>query len=151
MTKFVREVVVACPPDHVFGVLSDIERLPEFSEMTVAVRNGPGRPVLAGDHFEQAIKVLGVELETKWEVTEVVANRLVRVEGTSHGNGRASLTQEVGADGAGSRVTFTVDYDPPFGVLGDIADKLVFEHRNEEQAEEILARLKTLCEGVPSA
>jgi len=151
VTEFVREVVVACPPEHVFGVLSDIERLPEFSEMTVAVRNGPGRAVLAGDHFEQAIKVLGVELETNWEVVEVVPNSLLRVEGTSHGKGRASLTQQVSPDGTGSRVTFTVDYDPPFGVLGEIADKLVFERRNEDQADEILARLKALCEGVPAA
>lgn len=42
MTNFVRDIVVACPPDHVFEVLSNVERLPEFSEMTVAVRNGPG-------------------------------------------------------------------------------------------------------------
>jgi len=45
MANFVRDIVVACPPDHVFDVLSNVERLPEFSEMTVAVRNGPGRAV----------------------------------------------------------------------------------------------------------
>ena len=44
-------------------------------------------------------------------------------------------------------MSFDVDYDPPFGILGEIADKLVFERRNEEQAEQILARLKELCEG----
>ena len=146
MTNFVRDIVVACPPDHVFDVLSNVERLPEFSEMTVAVRNGPGRAVQTGDTFEQAVKVLGVEFDTEWQVTEVSPDSKIRVEGTSHANGKASLTEHVMAEGAGSRVRFVVDYDPPFGILGDIADKVVFERRNEEDAERILEALKALCE-----
>ncbi len=38
-------------------------------------------------------------------------------------------------------------FDPPFGILGDIADKAVFEKRHEDDAEQILAGLKALCEG----
>lgn len=151
MSKFTREVSVSCPPSHVFDVLSNVERLPEFSHLTVAVRNGPGRPVQVGDRFEQAVKVLGVEFDTEWEVTEVVANTTIRVEGASQHSGKASLTQNVAPEGTGSRVTFEVDYDPPFGILGEIADKVVFERKNEEDAERILARLKELCEGAPAA
>jgi len=147
MANFVRDVVVSCPAAHVFGVLSNVERLPEFSEMTIAVRNGPGRAVQKGDHFEQAVKVLAVEFDTEWEVVDVVPDSMIRVEGRSHSNGRATLTQHITPEGEGSRVSFEVDYDPPFGILGEIADKLVFERRNEEQAEQILARLKELCEG----
>lgn len=44
MASFVRDIFVACPPSRVFGVLSDLDRLPEFSEMIVAIRKGPGRP-----------------------------------------------------------------------------------------------------------
>ena len=151
MSKFSREIVVECTPSKVFGVLSVIERLPEFSHLTVAVRNGPGRAVQVGDKFEQAVKVLGIEFDTEWEVTEVVADTRIRVEGTSQHNGKASLTQNVAPEGSGSRVTFEVDYDPPFGILGDIADKVVFERKNEEDAEHILGRLKELCEGAPAA
>ena len=151
MTNFVRDIVVACPPDHVFEVLSNVERLPEFSEMTVAVRKGPGRAVQTGDTFEQAVKVLGVEFDTEWTVTEVVPGRTIRVAGTSQHNGKASLTQHITAEGTGSRVSFEVDYDPPFGILGEIADKVVFERRNEEQAEQILNRLKELCEGATAS
>ncbi|MGB8857688.1 MAG: hypothetical protein WCC60_00455 [Ilumatobacteraceae bacterium] len=45
-------------------------------------------------------------------------------------------------------MTFEIEYDPPFGILGDIADKAVFEKRHEHDAEQILVGLKTLCEGV---
>ncbi len=151
MASFVRDVMVSCPPGHVFALLSDVERLPEFSEMTVAIRNGPGRPVQKGDRFEQAVKVLGVEFDTEWEVVDVVPDSMIRVDGRSHSNGRATLTQHITAEGDGSRVRFEVDYDPPFGILGEIADKVVFERRNEDQAEQILGRLKELCEGASTS
>ncbi len=146
MTIISRDTLVQCPPSRVFAVLVDLERLTEFSDMTIAVRNGPQRPVQVGDHFEQVIKVLGMEIDTKWEVMEVVPDRLIRFNGHSDGDGRASLTHRVDPEGAGSRVTFEVDYDPPLGILGDIADKLVFERRHEHEAEQLLSRLRDLCE-----
>jgi len=150
MTSIQREIHISSPPTKVFAVLADAERLAEFSHMTVAVRNGPGRPLAVGDHFEQVVKVLHIELDTEWEVTQVIADELIRVEGRSKSNGAASMTQRIAVDGEGSRVTFDIDYDPPFGLLGDIADKVVFERRHEADAELILASLKTLCEGAPA-
>ena len=147
VTEIAREVIVSCPPSRVFALLSDVERLPELTEMTVAVRKGPGRPLQQGDRFEQVVKVLGIELDTEWEVTEVVADSLLRVEGRSKSNGRASLTERLSAEGDGCLVRLEVDYDPPLGLLGEIADKVVFERRHEEEAEHILGRLKELCEG----
>lgn len=146
VASIVREVVVSCPPSHVFGVLSDLERLPEFSGMTVEIRNGPGHAVAVGDTFDQIVKVLGVELDTEWEVTEVRADSLLRFEGRSKSSGRASLTETVVAEGQGSRVRFEIDYDPPWGLLGEVADKVLFERRHEEEAESMLARLKQVCE-----
>ena len=151
MTKIVREVVVACPPSHVFDALANVERLPEFSGMTVEIKNGPGRPVQVGDTFDQVVKVLGRELDTEWEVTEVTNDSLLRVEGRSKSNGRASLTETLTPEGAGTRVRFEADYDPPWGLLGEIADKLVFEKKHEEEAESLLGRLKEMCEASANA
>jgi uncharacterized protein YndB with AHSA1/START domain len=150
MTNIRRQISIACAPAKVFAVLADVERLAEFSHMTVEVRNGPGRALAVGDRFEQIVKVLHLELDTEWEVTEVVPDRTIRVEGRSKANGSASLTQQVVPEGDGSLVTFEIDYEPPFGILGDIADKAVFERRHEQDAEQILDALKALCEGVPA-
>ncbi len=149
MASFVRDISVTCPPQRVFAVLSDLDRLPEFSDMTVAVRNGPGRLIATGDRFEQAVKVLGIEFDTDWEVTSVVADTLIELKGKSLSNGTARLVQQIVPEGDGCRVTFTVDYDPPFGLLGEIADKVLFERQNEQQAERILLALKGICEAVP--
>lgn len=145
MTSFTRDKVVSCAPERVFAVLSDLDRLPELSDMTVAVHNAPGRALQAGDRFEQVVKVLGVEIDSEWEVTEVEPARRIRVEGRSKSNGRASLTETLAPEGEGCRVTLEVDYDPPLGLLGDIADKAVFESRHEEEAESILEQLERIC------
>ncbi|MGZ4767714.1 MAG: SRPBCC family protein [Ilumatobacteraceae bacterium] len=148
MTSIRRQISISCAPGQVFEVLADVERLADFSHMTVAVSNGPGRMLTVGDHFNQVVKVLHVELDTEWEVTEIVAGETIRVEGRSKANGSASVTQHIAAQGDGSLVTFEIEYDPPFGILGDIADKAVFEKRHEHDAEQILVSLKMLCEGV---
>lgn len=146
MTSIKRDITINCPSDQVFAVLADVDRLPEFSDMTVAVENAPGRPLQVGDHFDQIIKILGIEIDTEWEVTEIEADTRIRIEGRTKSNGKASLTEHVAADGHGCKVTFDVEYDPPLGLLGDIADKVLFERSHEEQAEQILSRLKALCE-----
>ena len=148
MTNIRRQISISCPPEKVFEVLADVERLAEFSHMTVRISNGPGRTLAVGDHFNQIVKVLHVELDTEWEVTEFVEGETIRVEGRSTANGSATVTQHVAAEGDGSLVTFEIEYDPPLGILGDIADRAVFEKRHEHDAEQILVGLKTLCEGV---
>ena len=150
MANIVRETSVSCPPSEVFAVLANVERLPEFSDMTVAVKNGPGRPLQVGDRFDQVVKLVGIELDTEWEVTEMVANSHIKIEGRSKSNGRASMTETVTPHDDGCVVRIEVDYDPPLGLLGEIADKVLFEKGHEEQAEQILVRLKALCETVPA-
>lgn len=149
MTHIARESTIESTPTQVFADLRDLDRLAELSEITVEVRNGPGRLIETGDRFDQIVKVAGIEFDTEWEVTEIVADSLVRVEGRSKSNGRASMTERVSAVGDSCRVELDVEYDPPFGLLGEIADKVAFEKRHEDEAEQILGRLKLLCEGKP--
>ena len=146
MTHIARTITIDATASEVFAILQDLDRLPELSEMTVEVRNAPGRPIQTGDRFDQIVRVAGVEIDTEWEVTEVVVDSLVRVEGRSKSNGNATMTERVIAAGAACRVELDVDYDPPFGLLGEIADKIVFERRHEDEAEQILGRLESLCE-----
>ena len=146
MSSLSRSTVIDCPPDRVYAVLSNVERLPEFSEMTAEVRNGPERPIRLGDRFEQVVKVLGAELETEWEVVELSPPNLLRFEGTATGGARATLVERLSSSGGGTLVELEVDYDLPLGILGKAVDAAFLHGKNEEQAEQILVRLKELCE-----
>jgi hypothetical protein len=142
-----RTTVVACDPQVVFGVLSDVDRLPEFSEMTVGIRNSPGRALRAGDRFEQVVRVLGKELESEWQVVAVEEPSLLHLVGTAPAGAKATLIERLSAEGQGTRVELDVEYDMPLGILGDAVDAVYLHSKNEEQADEILAKLKALCEG----
>lgn len=146
MGHIVRSTTIACPPQRVFDVLTAVERLPEFSDMTVDV-HGPGRPVEVGDRFDQVVRVLGKELETEWEVVEVVAPTRLRFTGTGPAGATATLVETLEPAGDGTTVRLDVEYDLPLGILGDAVDALFLERKNEEAADEILARLAALCQG----
>ena len=146
MGHLTRSTTVTCPPERVFEVLSNVDRLSEFSEMTVAIRNSPGRPLQTGDRFEQVVKVLGKELESEWTVLEVQAPSLLRLEGSAPAGARATLIERLTPDGGGTHVELDVDYDMPLGILGDAIDAVYLHSKNEEQADEILGKLKALCE-----
>jgi carbon monoxide dehydrogenase subunit G len=140
-----RSASVACQPDRVFDVLTDVDRLKEFSEMTVEVR-GPGRPVQPGDRFEQVVRVLGKDLETEWEVVEVERPHRLRFTGTGPAGAHATLTETLEPEGDGTRVELDAEYDLPLGILGDAVDALFLERKNGEAAEAILAKLASLCQ-----
>jgi len=146
MTSLTRATHIACPPDRVYSILAVAERLPEFSDMTVDVRNGPGRPLQVGDTFEQVVRVLGTELESDWRCVELQPASLLRFEGTATAGARATLTERLSPEGDGTRVELEVDYELPLGILGKAVDAVFLHGKNEEQAEQILERLKALCE-----
>jgi hypothetical protein len=149
MTTLIRATSIACPPEHVCAVLADVERLPEFSDMTVAIRNAPGRPVQVGDTFEQVVRVLGVELESEWHVVAVDAPHELRFEGSAPGGARATLIERIMPERDGSRVELEVDYELPLGIIGQAVDAVLVRGKIEDQAEEILTRLRLLCEPAP--
>jgi hypothetical protein len=71
MAHIARSTLVRCPPPTVFALLSEVERLPEYSSMTVEVRNAPSRALQQGDRFDQVISLIGKHLETHWHLVEM--------------------------------------------------------------------------------
>lgn len=96
---------------------------------------------------DQSIRVAGVKLPTQWRCVDYDAPNLVAYDATSTGGGRLHMRQEVRVTGTGSTVTLSVDYDLPGGPLGDLADRVFVERRNEREAEHSLQNLKDLVEG----
>jgi ligand-binding SRPBCC domain-containing protein len=140
-----RSTLVGCPPNKVFDVLTNVERLQEFSDMTIEVK-GPGRAVQSGDTFQQRVKVLGKELESEWTAEEVTEPSLLRFHGTAPGGAEATLVEHLTPEGDGTRVEIDVEYDMPLGLLGDAIDAIYLHTKHEEHAEDILRKLKALCE-----
>ena len=152
MTHISRSVSISRPPDAVFTILTDVDRLPEWAATVVETRELSHPTLEVGCTFRQTFRVLGHELDSEWRVTEFDRPRRVRYEAGSTQGGRLEMVQTVRPLDHGSEVTLEIDYELPGGILGRIADKVIAERQNEHDAERSLEALKRIAEagGEPS-
>lgn len=146
MRRIERSIEIERPPEDVFAVLTDLDRLPEWATVVAKTRDVSELPLREGCTFRQTIRVLGRELESDWRVTELDPPRRVAYEARAPGGGVMLMSQTVSPAGAGSRVDLEIDYDVPGGLLGEIFDHLVLEEGNEREADASLRGLRTLLE-----
>lgn len=144
MTRIERTVELPRPPEEVFRVLTDLERLHEWATIVVDTREVSDTPLRAGSTFCQTVRVLGQEIESNWRVTELDAPHVISYEAQSPLGGSLAMTQRVEPAGDGSRVQLELDYELPGGVIGAVVDRVYLERQNEEEAERSLENLRAL-------
>ncbi len=147
MSRVQRTIDIEAPPERVFELLTDLDRLQEWATIAGDAVNPPAKPLAQGAKWKHKVKVAGVELEGDWNVVAIDPPRLVEYEATRSEGGWLKMLQRVAPSGGGSRVELEVDYELPWGVLGQAVDKLLVERRNEREAEESLENLKNILEG----
>lgn len=147
MTRVERTIEIEAPPERVFELLTDLDRLQDWATIAGDAENPPAKPLSQGATWKHKVKVAGVELTGDWKVVALDPPRLVQYEATRNEGGWLKMRQSVAPAGQGSRVELEVDYELPWGVLGQAVDKLVVERRNEREAEESLQNLKDILEG----
>jgi uncharacterized protein YndB with AHSA1/START domain len=146
MAHIERTINIDATPEEVFAILTDLDRLPEWSTITVATHDAPEDHLQVGATFRQTLRVLGRNVDCDWRVTEVDRPRKVAYDATAPGGGQLRMAQQVHEDGTGSRVELDLDYELPGGFLGDAANWAFVERRNEREAEHSLHNLKDLVE-----
>jgi carbon monoxide dehydrogenase subunit G len=145
MTEIRKTIDVNVPQEEVFTLLTDLDRLPDWSTITVATHDAPAQPISKGDTFRQSLRVVGRQLDTDWTVTELDRPRHVAHEAKGPAGARLRMAQTVEPSGGGCRVSFEVDYELPGGGVGDLASPLI-ERRNERGVEHSLQNLKEVAE-----
>ncbi len=145
MTQIRKTTEVDAAQDHVFSLLTDLDRLPDWSTITVATHDAPSQPLRTGDTFRQSLRIVGRSIDTDWTVTELDRPRHVAYEAKGPAGAWLRMAQTVESTGDGSTVSFEVDYELPGGVIGDLASSLA-ERRNEREVEHSLHNLKELAE-----
>ena len=150
MTRIERSIHIEERPENVFRILTDLKLIPRWAVIAQDTYVRPESELTAKDQeFHWTIRVAGLDLETDWVVTEYDPPKAVSYAVTSAHEGRLEMKQRVldAGDGA-SRVELEVDYDLPYGFLGEALDKVVVEHRNQAVVERSLQNLKDLVEAI---
>jgi len=147
VAKIDKSIEVSASREDVFEALTDLDLLPVWSTITVETHGTPRKPIEEGDTFEQTLRVLGRNLESRWEVTELQRPQRVAYSSEAPGGGMLRMVQTVEQADGGSRVDVELDYELPGGLIGELFDSAYAERRNERELEHSLHNLKELLEG----
>jgi uncharacterized membrane protein len=138
---------VGRPVATVWDVWSDVRRLPELSNSTVAVLDAPDRLTEVGQTFRQVAKAAGRTTEVVWTVTAIEAQRSVTIESTPALGAKVRITEAVRATAPDRTcLTLSIDYQLPFGPLGRLASKLGLEKIAQREAHEVIQGVVRLVE-----
>ncbi len=144
MATVERSIVINAPPDAIDAIALDATRLPEWY---VGIDQS-----IPDDLYPE----MGGRVELVYKVTGVSFSLVLTVQELAHGHhisyqmfGMMIGTHEwrYAPEGEQTRLIVLIDYNLPSGILGRIADKLVFEQMNAHNLEASLENLKALVEG----
>jgi uncharacterized protein YndB with AHSA1/START domain len=71
-------IEIARPPDDVFAAFTNIPAIPEWARPVKVIRNFSGPPVAVGTTYSQVSIFLAKEYTTKFEITALVPERMVK-------------------------------------------------------------------------
>jgi carbon monoxide dehydrogenase subunit G len=141
----VRESIdLPAPPEEVFDLLLDVNRLGEWVTAHRAIVDGPGGALAVGSTFTQKLRLAGVSFKVDWEVTRLERPRIVEWQGSGPGGSDARVCYSLAANEAGARFDYVNEFRLPGGKLAQVAGRAVGEGRARREARDSLERLRNL-------
>jgi uncharacterized protein YndB with AHSA1/START domain len=146
MTRLRQELFVDAPPERVFAIVAAPERTPEWMPSVLEMHREGAGPIAVGSKTRSVVKVLGTRQRAIGTCVHFDPPKRLVIDSQTDRGGKSRTDTELAPEGAGSRVTVTLDYVVPGGGLGKLLDKLVAERQIREDFEAGLAALKRLAE-----
>ena len=139
-----KSVDIDAPPDKVFTVLDDPERIQEYGVGVTRVSDFNQTPERVGDTGRITYSAMGLRFPMKFTVTahEHNARAVLAFEGGMIG----TMDWQLSPRGTGSSLSLTIDYRMRGGILGKAMDALLVERMNDRNAERMLENLKMISE-----
>ena len=141
MAKAESSITINAPVEKVCSYIRP-ENLPEFWPSLVEVKDVQQLPN-GGYSNKWVYKMAGMRFEGSSEDVEVVPNE--RLVSKTKGGIESTQNWMFKAEGSGTKVTFSVEYNIPIPVLGKLAEAIVVK-MNEHEGELLLANLKARIE-----
>ncbi len=146
MGHVVNSIHIDAPAERVFELSIDAQRLPEWQNTVIEVKDVSGPLDRVGAGYTAVMKIAGRRLDGRWEVTRVEKPSYFEVTGTAPGGGRATVITRIEPAGDGTDSTVELDYELPGGFLGGFADKLFVERAIERDMKHSGENFKAICE-----
>jgi carbon monoxide dehydrogenase subunit G len=146
VTKVIKSIEIAASPEEAFAFLLDKEKMNEATKGFSQFEYTSKGPVGVGTKMHYITGSGGSTMEHDSEVIEFVKNKKLvsRTIGASKFKGTASFTLEPTANG--TKVTYSMDYEMPYSVLGKLIDKVSVHKKMEEGISNALENGKKALE-----
>jgi uncharacterized protein YndB with AHSA1/START domain len=136
------EVLIAAPPEEVWALISDLERGPEWSVVTLECTLTSGGPPGPGCTYRSVSRFAASKITTEHEIAEWVPPR--RMVTRVIKGAESTFVQTCEPQGEGTVLTMRNEFGVPSGLPGLVADRLARQVTGT-LAEE-LARIKQVVE-----
>ncbi len=117
-------VEIAAPPEQVFEVLMDPNRLGDWVTAHRSVSEVPPGGLEQGSSFRQKLRLARVEFEVEWTVNRLDAPSLAEWKGAGPKGTSARVVYDLEPQGEGTAFHYLNELELPAGAAGKVAGKL---------------------------
>lgn len=138
---------IEAPPEEVWGIISDVERAPQWVTVMLQLVSTTDNPVRLGATYRERSKVGPSVSETEWRITRFEPPR-VQVHECNEPSMHAVLTMSVDANGTGTELRHHTEYQmmPRIRPLGWLLEKLIVNRTMSRQMTATVDNLVDLAE-----
>ena len=144
MANVEKKVVIKAPVAKVFGFVTNPENWTTYVTSLVDVRNVSSQTAEKGTTFNWTYRMLGMNFHGRGIVTENTKNKRfgLKMEGSFPITESYAFSQT----DEGTELSIEVQYEMPGKIMNVVAKKGLVEKINKKESENVLNKIKLLCE-----
>jgi len=146
MSEVRAQIDIAAPPETVYDVMLDPNRLHEWVTIHRRVDRADTGPPRAGFEMDQTLSLRHVNFKVHWTLTEAERPHRATWEGRGPAGSYARTSYRLTPDGEGTHFEYENEFKAPGGILGRAAGRVVMGGVPEHEAQRSLQQLKALLE-----
>lgn len=146
MTLVRAQIDIAAPPDEVYDVALDPERLHEWVTIHRKVNRVDGGTPREGYEMDQTLCLRHANFKVHWTLTEADRPHRATWEGKGPAGSYARTAYRLAESETGTRFEYENEFKAPGGILGAAASRVVVGGVPEREAHRSLQQLKALLE-----
>jgi len=137
-------LVIPAPPEQVWELIMDPERLKDWVTIHRRLRSADKGPPREGFAMDQEICLRGVDFRVRWNLAECRRSALAIWEGRGPARSKAHTEYRLSAQGDGTRFDYENSFRAPLGPLGAMASRALVGGVPQREANRSLERLRLL-------
>jgi uncharacterized membrane protein len=144
LARIEKSIEIKAPLEKLWP-LGSFDRLPEWFNFMKKIEWTSKEKDVVGSTVHASVEVASVKSEADFEMVECVKNEKRAWRTTSPRTSITSVTTLTPTE-AGTRVTFLMEYNLPYSILGKVIDKLRVSRELEKGIEQGFENLKVTAE-----